>query len=190
MDKQFEFFRKKRFFPIGDDINNRMAYELQETVLLMLNDNPNLPIHILFNSLGGRVGPALTIYDFLKSIPCEPTGYVNGKCHSSALVILAGCKNRLSTPNSRFLCHAITTTLEIKNVSQTEDDMKAYFSESKRMSEAIALIQKNSFGIQNEDFLKLSERGERTRVPLFADEAKQYGIIHEIVEKIPIDFSL
>ena len=192
MEKEqlFEFFRKKRFFPIGNDINYRMADQLQETILLMLSDNPKLPIHILLNSIGGQVGAALTIYDFLMSIPSPSIGYVNGKCHSAALVVLAGCKNRLSTPNSRFLCHSITSSIEIKNVLQTEEDIKSYFNETKRMSEAVALIQKNSFGIQKEDFLKLSEKGERTRIPLFADEAKQYGIIHKIVKKIPIDFSL
>lgn len=192
MEKEhFEFFRKKRFFPIGNDINNRMAEQLQETVFLMLNENASLPIHMFFNSGGGEVRAALTMYDFLISLNCSIMGYVNGKCHSAALVILAGCKTkRTCTTHSRFLHHAITTSIEVRNVLQEKNDIELLLTENKKIVDAVATIHKNSFGIQNEEFLRLSEIGQRTRIPLFADEAKKYGMIHEIVDTLPINFSI
>jgi len=42
--------------------------------------------------------------------------------------------------------------------------------------------------MSHELFKKLSDHGQKHNISLFAEEAKKYGIINEIAEKIPISF--
>lgn len=154
-------------------------------------DNPVLPIHIFINGNGGSLLAGLCIYDFLVSISNPIIGYVNGNCHSAALIALAGCKSkRLCTPNSRFQYHAVRTTIDIKNVGQTEEDVQDLIVEAKHYAKRVAEINESSYGMPYDKFMLLSEKGERTGLPLLAEQAKEFGVIHEIVTELPFKFTV
>lgn len=186
----FDLLRRRRFFPIGNDINMKMAQKLQETVTLMTIDDETLPVHIFINGNGGFVPAALCIYDFLISIPNPVIGYVNGNCHSSSLIVLAGCKTkRLCTPHSSFQFHAVTTRIEVKNVMQTEEDLQALIKDARHHSQRVTDVMVQQYGIPLETYITMSEKGERLGIPIDALEAQSVGVIHEIVTVLPIKFS-
>ncbi len=53
-EETFEMLRKKRFFPVIEDISWRMLGQMQEVLLVMAADDPIRPVSIYFNSNTGK----------------------------------------------------------------------------------------------------------------------------------------
>ena len=127
---------KKRIVVCHDAIDERSMNTLLEDIMHLALDSDK-EIKLMIDSKGGEVYFTLPIYDFLISLSeLNITAIVNGWCASAAVLILLGCKQRLATQHSIFLCHnarlkgtVLDNILLDKNVeSKIESRIKSYIS--------------------------------------------------------------
>ncbi|KKQ35418.1 MAG: ATP-dependent Clp protease proteolytic subunit [Candidatus Nomurabacteria bacterium GW2011_GWB1_37_5] len=179
--------QEKRIFPVGN-IDQKLADELRAGILLMAISDPKKEIHLIIDSTGGSVNAALSVYDFIRGISVPIIGIVNGRCHSSALIIYACCTRRLCLPNCLFLFHAIASGNEIKSTNDVVLSAQMLVKRNKRIINDVNNIYSDNFGINKNELKKMEVMGELYEKKLFSDEAKKLGIVHEIIDKFPFQF--
>lgn len=96
---------KTRSIVLNVDIDNDVAAALCSQIYKLTEEDPDAPITLHLNTLGGSVIDALAIYDTLKISTAPIIVIVAGACMSAGLIILAAGDLRLSTPNSTFFYH-------------------------------------------------------------------------------------
>ncbi|MBS3733463.1 MAG: ATP-dependent Clp protease proteolytic subunit [Phycisphaerae bacterium] len=137
--------------------------------------SPDREISLYINSPGGSVDDTLAIYDTLQFLQCDVATYCVGQAASgSAMILAAGTKGkRHALPHSKIMIHqpwgGVTgqaADIEI----QAEEILKA-----KRMLNE--LLAKHT----GRDVAQIESETERDRYMTPA-EAKEYGIIDEILE--------
>jgi ATP-dependent Clp protease protease subunit len=125
-------------------LENRMLYitnlECEEEVafikraLLVLQQISNEPIDIYIDSFGGCVYSGLGLYDLIADSNCWITTYASGKVMSMGLILFCAGDTRLSTMNTTFMAHGLSSGTSGK-VKNQEIDIK----EAKRLN--IKLLQ-------------------------------------------------
>ncbi len=145
--------------------------------LLELQDKqPDRPINLYINSTGGLVDDTLAIYDTMQFLTCEVATYCVGQAASGAAVILAaGAKGkRYALPHSKIMIHQPWGGVggQASDIAiQAEEILKA-----KRLLNE--LLAKHT----GRDLELIEAETERDRY-LTPEEAKEYGIVDEILEK-------
>jgi ATP-dependent protease ClpP protease subunit len=182
-DQREEILIRKRIIPIIGRIENNFVSDVQKMLFQISFENPKEPVHFVIDSGGGNVIPALNIYDLIKGMPFDSVATVIGACNSAALIILSACSKRRATITSRFLFHAMRTE---GLIISTEDIERQVFEISRKQRivfEQGLSVQSKAFGISEKDLKEMMTEGEKYDIKLTAEEAKQKGVIHEIVEK-------
>ena len=158
--------------PIDDVIANLVCAQL----LFLESENPDKDISIYINSPGGDINALLAIYDTMQYIRPEITTLCFGQAASAAAVLLAaGTKGkRLALPNSRVLIHQPYAQSGYAQVS----DLEIAANEIIRMKATLEQILAHHTGQTAE---RISRDTDRDYV-LTAAEAKEYGIIDEVIE--------
>lgn len=173
----------KRIFPINGRIENGLISKMEKFFLEMCLDDYKKPAYLLVDSNGGDVSSAVSGYDFIKSLPFPVECTVVGDCHSSTLTIMGACEKRKATKHSRFLFHAMEHTPKIISTEDYAKQIELRVQQAKILFEQVLELQSSSYNISKEELISMREMGERYNIRLTAEEAKQKGIIHEIVEK-------
>jgi len=160
--------------PIEPGITGGLIMRLLELQSL----SPKRQIHLYINSPGGDVDDTLAIYDTIQFLSCNVSTYCVGQAASGAALILAsGTKgNRYALPHSKIMIHqpwgGITGQASDIKI-QAEEVLKS----KKLLNEILA---KHT----NRDPQQIAEETERDRY-MTPREAKEYGIVDEIVENQP-----
>jgi ATP-dependent Clp protease protease subunit len=102
---------KTRSILVFEPISDKLARRVQNTLLLMQQDDEKSVITVYINSPGGSADSGFAIYDALRFFKPPVRTVVNGLCASAAVMVyLAAPKERrYSLPNSRFLLHQPST---------------------------------------------------------------------------------
>lgn len=178
-----EILVARRIFPITGTINWGLVTDMEKTLFQMCLEDQKKKAYLIIDSGGGDVGSALCGYDFIKSLPFDVECTIVGDCHSATLTLMAGCSVRKATKHSRFLFHAMKFNPDYKSTEDMEEQMKVRLAQHKILFDQCLEVQHIAYTIPKEEILKMRDVGERYDVRLTSDEAKQKGIIHEIVEK-------
>ena len=116
----------------------------------------------------------MSAYNYLKGIPAEIVTHNFGSVDSIGLVLFCGGDVRYSVPQASFLLHGVSSGF--KNESLDEKDLDERLDGMKIDSENIArIIAANSLL----DFGEV-EKAMFERTTLDAEQAKEWGIIHDI----------
>ncbi len=99
-------FAKRKLF-IKGEITAQSACEFLENIMVLVDDDPDQPIHVFINSPGGEVNAGLMIYDFIKGARTPIKLYCVGMAASMAAIILAGGRKgeRYILPHSKVMIH-------------------------------------------------------------------------------------
>jgi len=130
---------------------------------------------VLISSPGGSVFHGLSAYNYLKGLPVEITTHNFGSVDSIGVVLYCGGSTRLSVPQARFLLHGVSsnfsqnTSLEEK---QLEERLKGLKIDIKNIAKVIAENSGKSVEEVTDAMLE--------RTTLNPDEAKSWGLVHEI----------
>lgn len=143
-------------------------------------------IHLMISSPGGIVFHGLSLYNFLKGAPVEVYTYNFGSVDSIGVVIFCAGDKRFSVPHARFLIHGVSAqfggnqSLDEKGL---EERLKGLQIDYKNIARVIAdTCQKPTDKVQDD---------MNNRTTLNPQEAKDYGLVHEIQSKLfPIDADL
>jgi len=158
--------------PVNDSVSTLVIAQL----LFLESENPKKEISFYINSPGGLVTSGLGIYDTMQYIKPPVSTLCIGQASSMASFLLAAGEKgkRFSLPNSRIMVHQPSagyqgqaTDIEIhaKEILEMKDRLNKIYSKHTKKSEA--------------DIKKALER-DKFMTP---EEAKQFGLIDEVVEK-------
>jgi ATP-dependent Clp protease protease subunit len=180
-----ERFKSKRKLVVPEEITDQVVDRLASD-LIELNLISEEKIELFIDSNGGKTFAALKMYDVMKSLKAPVTGVVIGGCHSAALVVYLACQKRVATKHSRFVIHE--TSIDIK--VRVNDDMAERFEVLIKGGQVLARKYKDILVVETKQTLetinRLEDLGERLKRGLFAEEAKDYGFVHEIVDSYPL----
>ncbi len=158
--------------PIDDTIANLVCAQL----LFLESENPDKDISIYINSPGGDINALLAIYDTMQYIRPEIATLCFGQAASAAAVLLAAGTpgKRLALPHARILIHQPYAQSGYAQVS----DLEIAANEILRLKSALETILARHTGQPIE---KIATDTDRDYV-LTAHEAKEYGIVDEVID--------
>jgi len=143
-------------------------------------------IHLMISSPGGIVFHGLSLYNFLRGAPVEVYTYNFGSVDSIGVVIFCAGTKRFSVPHARFLIHGVAAhfggnqSLDEKGL---EERLKGLQIDYKNIARVIAdTCQRPAHKVEDD---------MNNRTTLSPQEAKDYGLVHEIKSELfPIDADL
>ena len=159
--------------PVDDNVANLVIAQL----LYLMAEDPNRDISLYINSPGGSITAGLAIYDTMQFVKNDLTTICIGQAASmGALLLAAGTPGkRFTLPNSRILIHQPS----VSGLSGQATDIDIQAREILRMREMTNEILAKHTGQKVERVEKDVERD----FIMGAEQAKEYGIIDEIIEK-------
>jgi ATP-dependent Clp protease, protease subunit len=167
---------KDRIVMLGTPVNDDVANIIVAQLLFLESEDPDKGINLYINSPGGSVTAGLAIYDTMQYVRCPVSTICVGQAASmGALLLLAGAPGkRYSLPNARIMIHQ-----PLGGAQGQASDIDIQAKEILRLRSYInGLIVKHT-GHTVERIEKDTERDYF----MSADEARQYGILDEVVTR-------
>ena len=157
--------------PIDDTIANLICAQL----IFLESENPDKDINIYINSPGGDITALFAIYDTMRFIRNDIATICLGQAASAAAVLLAaGTKGkRLALPHARVLLHQPYGQTGYGQAA----DIELAAKEILRMRTLLEEIIGHHTG---QDVERIHRDTDRDFV-MSAEEAKEYGIIDEVI---------
>lgn len=166
---------KERIIFIGGPIGDSVANSIIAQLLFLDHEDAKKDISIYINTPGGSVTAGLAIYDTIQYVKADVRTICVGMAASMGAVLLAAGKKgkRIALPNSEILLHqvmggvegqAIEVEITARHIIKIKDKLNQILA--KHTSQPISKIEKDT----DRDFY------------LTASEAKDYGLIDEIIK--------
>ena len=176
----FSRLLKDRIIFIGGAINDSVANLVIAQMLFLSLEKKDGVIQVYLNTPGGSVTAGLSIYDTMRYLPNPVATYCIGQCASMGAVLLtAGTKGRrFSLPNSRIMVHQPWGGAE-----GTASDIRIQADEIGRLKKRLNEILATHTGKP----LEIIERDTDRDFFMGPEEAKDYGLIDEILEHEPME---
>jgi len=167
---------KDRIIMVSDEVNDQMANSIVAQLLFLAADDPEKDISLYINSPGGSTSAGFAIFDTMNYISPDVRTICTGMAASfGAMLLLAGTKRkRFALPNSEIMIHqplggarGQATDLEIsaKRILKLRQHINEIIAEKTGQP-----VDKVALDTDRDYFMS-------------AYEAKEYGIIDEIIEK-------
>ena len=175
-----ERLAEERIVFLWGEISPNVAGSLIMRLLELQAKSPGRDVNLYINSPGGSVDDTLALYDTVQFLACDVATYCVGQAASGAAIILAsGTKGkRYALPHSKIMIHQPWGGVSGQAADiqiQAEEILKA-----KRMLNEL-LAKHTSRTVE-----QIEKETERDRY-LTPEEAKEYGIVDEIVKNPPKD---
>lgn len=170
---------KDRIVFIGTAIDDDVANLVIAQLLFLESEDPDKDIHLYINSPGGIVTSGLAIYDTMQYIRPQVSTICMGQAASiAALLLSAGEKGkRYALPHSRILIHQ-----PMGGFQGQASDVDIQAREILRLREELnQILVKHT----NQPLEKIQADTDRDFY-MTGLQAKEYGIIDEVVVKRPI----
>ncbi len=166
---------KERIIFMVGPVEDHMANLVVAQLLFLEADNPDKDISLYINSPGGVITAGMSIYDTMQFIKPDVSTMCIGQAASmSAFLLNAGAKGkRFALPNSRVMIHQPSGGFQ-GQASDIDIQAKEILKVKQRMND---LMAKHS----GQTVEKIKEDTNRDHF-LSADEAKEYGIIDQVIE--------
>lgn len=166
-----------RIIFLGEDVNDTTAGLIVAQLLFLEGQNPDKDISLYINSPGGSITAGLAIYDTMRYIRCDVSTICIGVAASFGSFLLAGGTKgkRFSLPNAEIMIHQPAISGGIKGQAS---DIKIISDHMLKTKQRLNKIYAENTGQPIEQIEKDTDRDNF----MSAVEAKEYGIIDEIVE--------
>ena len=157
--------------PIVDPVANSIIAQL----LFLASKDPSKDIQIYINTPGGSVTAGLAIYDTMQYVKCPVSTVCVGLAASmGATLLAAGAKGkRFALPNSQILLHQVAG-----GVTGEAVEIEITAKQIIRIKEKLNKILAKHTG----QLLEKLEKDTDRDFYLSAEEAKEYGIIDEVIK--------
>jgi ATP-dependent Clp protease protease subunit len=168
---------KERIIFLGGPINDAVANTVIAQLLFLTHEDPKKDIQLYINSPGGSVTAGMAIYDTMQFVkPDVSTMCVGIAASMGAFLLAAGKKGkRLSLPNSEILLHQVAVDSIGGQATEIEISARQIIKTKARLNQILAKSTGQSLA-------KVEKDTERD-FWLSAEEAKDYGVIDEIIKK-------
>ncbi|MGG1571754.1 ATP-dependent Clp endopeptidase proteolytic subunit ClpP [Fictibacillus sp. NRS-1165] len=168
---------KDRIIIIGSAIDDNVANSVVAQLLFLAAEDPDKDISIYINSPGGSVTAGLAIYDTMQFIkPAVSTICIGMAASMGAILLVGGAEGkRFALPNAEVMIHqplggtqgqAADMIIHAKRIIQTREILNKIISD--RSGQPLERVEKDT----DRDYF------------MTAEQAKEYGIINKIIEKL------
>ena len=170
----YSLLLKERIIFLGSPIDDQIANILVAQLLYLAREDPERDIHMYIQSPGGLITAGLAVYDTMNLIRSDVSTIAVGATASMATVLLtAGQRGkRYALPNATIHMHqamggargqAIDIEIAAKEIIRNNDSIRGILQQ--RTGQTIERIRQDT----DRDFY------------MSADQAKEYGIVDEIL---------
>lgn len=165
---------KDRIVFIGGEINDLLANSVVAQLLFLEAEDPDKDISLYINSPGGVITSGMAIYDTMQYIRPQVSTICVGQAASMASVLLAAGApgKRFALPLSRIMIHQ-----PLGGARGQSTDIQIQALEIKRLRETLNGILAKHTGQTEKRIMTDTERDNY----MTAEEAKEYGLIDEVV---------
>jgi len=162
---------------IGTPIDDNVANLAIAQMLFLAQEDPEKDIQLYINSPGGSITAGMAIYDTMQYVRNDVTTICIGQAASMAALLLSAGepKKRLALPNSRILIHQPS----MGGLSGQATDIDIHAREILRIRE----ITNKLMSKHTSQPLERIERDVERDFIMNAQQAKEYGIIDEIIDR-------
>ena len=169
---------KERVIFLVGQVEDHMANLIVAQLLFLESENPDKDINLYINSPGGSVTAGMAIYDTMQFIkPNVNTVCIGQAASMGALLLTAGAAgSRFALPHARVMIHQ-----PLGGYQGQASDIDIHAKEILRIREEMNQIMSKHTGQKLETVERDTERDNF----LSAEEAKEYGLIDEVLEKRP-----
>lgn len=159
-------------------IHDLNANEIVMKLLYLQSENRRKDIHFYLNTPGGSVTATLAIYDTMQMLSCPVATYCVGLAASGGAVLLAGGAKgkRYALPHAKLMIHQ-----PYGQVGGQVSDIEIQADEIIKTRDTLNRILSTHTGQPIERIAKDTDRDKY----LSAAEAKEYGLVDEILTKPP-----
>lgn len=170
---------KERIIFLTGQVEDHMSALICAQLLHLESENPKKDIFMYINSPGGVVTSGMSIYDTMQYIRPDVATVCVGQAASMGSLLLTGGApgKRYALPNSRIMVHQPSGGAR-GQASDIEIQAREILSLRKRLNE---IYVKHT----GQKLKLIEETLERDRF-MSAEEAKEFKLIDEIVEKRPV----
>lgn len=160
--------------PVEDNVANLVLAQL----LFLESENPDKDVHLYINSPGGSVSAGLAIYDTMQYVKPDVSTMCVGQAASMGALLLAGGAEgkRYCLPHSRIMIHQ-----PLGGFQGQASDIDIHAREILKARERLNLILSNHTKQPLETIQRDTERDNF----MGGTEAKEYGLLDEVLERRP-----
>ncbi len=164
-----------RIIFLTGEINDSVANTVVAQLIYLEAKNPNKDICLYINSPGGSVTAGMAIYDTMQYIKCDVSTICIGMAASMAAFLLSGGAKgkRFCLPNGEVMIHQPLGGAQ----GQASDIIITAEHIKKTKQKMIKIMAENT----NQSVKKLEKDVDRDNY-MSAVEAKEYGLIDEVIE--------
>jgi len=169
---------KDRIIFLGTEIDDHVANLVVAQMLFLYAEDPDKDISLYINSPGGSISAGMAIYDTMQYIRCDVATICIGLAASmGAFLLSSGAKGkRFALPNSEIMIHqpsggargqATDIEIQARRILQLKDKLNRILAEN--TGQPLERIQAD---VERDYFME-------------PEQAKEYGLIDEILVQIP-----
>lgn len=169
---------KERIIFLTGTVHDDMAAVICAQLLFLESENPDKDIYMYINSPGGVVTAGLSIFDTMNYVRCDIATVCLGQaCSMGSFLLMAGTKGkRFILPQARVMIHQPSGGAQ-GQATDIEIQAKEILKTKAKLNEIYAKIT----GRPLDEIERAMERDNF----MSAEEAKNFGLVDEIVEKRP-----
>jgi ATP-dependent Clp protease protease subunit len=169
---------KERVIFLVGEVNDHAANLVVAQMLFLESENPEKDISFYINSPGGSVSAGMAIFDTMNFIKPEVSTLCMGMAASmGAFLLTSGAKGkRFCLPNSKVMIHQ-----PLGGTRGQATEIEIHAREILKTREQLNRILAEKTGQP----LEKIERDTERDYYLSADEAKEYGLVDEVIAKRP-----
>jgi ATP-dependent Clp protease protease subunit len=169
---------KDRIVFLLGEVDDESANLIVAQLLYLHADDPEKDIHLYINSPGGSVTAGMSIFDTMRYINCDVQTYCIGIAASMAATILAaGTKGKRNIlPHGEVMIHQVlggfrgqATDIQIRTAHLLRTKQKMNEILAKLTGQPLERVEKDT---DRDNFLS-------------AQQAKEYGLVDNILERMP-----
>ena len=182
-ERSFDIFSRllrERVIFLTGQVEDHMANLIVAQLLFLEAENPDKDIHLYINSPGGSVSAGLAIFDTMNFIKPEVSTICMGGAYSMGSFLLAAGERgkRYALANSRVMIHQPSGGAQ-GQATDIEINARETIKTRARLNEILA--ERTGQPVE-----KIEKDVERDYW-LDAKEAKEYGLVDEVLERRPAD---
>jgi len=169
---------KERVIFLVGEVNDHAANLVVAQMLFLESENPEKDISFYINSPGGSVSAGMAIFDTMNFIkPAVSTLCMGMAASMGAFLLTSGAKGkRFCLPNSKVMIHQ-----PLGGTRGQATEIEIHAREILKTREQLNRILAEKTGQP----LEKIERDTERDYYLSADEAKEYGLVDEVIAKRP-----
>ncbi|HBB36033.1 MAG TPA: ATP-dependent Clp protease proteolytic subunit [Cyanobacteria bacterium UBA8803] len=167
---------RERIIFLGKEVDDDISNQIIAVMLYLDSEDNNKDIYLYINSPGGSVTAGMAIYDTMQHIKSDVVTICVGLAASMGSFLLAAGKKgkRLALPHSRIMIHqpsggtrgqATDIEIEAREILRIRHQLNNIYAQN--TGQPLAKIEKD----MDRDFF------------MSAQEAKEYGLIDQVIEE-------